>query len=525
MRKSLLILFCILLSFSSLYAQEENPRVAVLPFNNIGTSKADAQVVTGLFETALVKAGVYNVIEQNQVEDILEAQAHSLGGCTDEACAIEFGKLLSAEQIILGTLSTLGASYILNAKIIDITLGKNIKAEKVSADSLESMADAAELLAFKLAGLTFSTGGEDIIAREFGEVFVETDPPGAAIYVNGVRKGVSPDLISRVPIGRVVIEARTEGLYGREEVNLEGATEKITIALSEVRGNIFIATSEKNIELYIDGELYGDPGSGFIEAIPVGERRLELKGSDVYWEDTVSVLPDETVKVEATLRPFGSLEYDLPEDAFCEVKSPVYREIVRGNGVLSPLWVGEYTLTVDGDNYQVLEDRISVERGGTVIFKPEVEFTEEYRNTVAIAERLEELKSRRSELEAEVLKLDRQYRIKKTTPWVLLGTGAVGLISSGVFYFLGEAAYDNYLLATTEDSVLSYRRQVDLYDTLVYAAGGAGALCTSGWAALFMMPSGDEILERKEPVAEELEGIEEEIASIEEVLAEKEESK
>jgi len=40
-----------------------------MPFNNIGVSKNDARVVTGLFETGLVKTNSYNVIEQEQMKD------------------------------------------------------------------------------------------------------------------------------------------------------------------------------------------------------------------------------------------------------------------------------------------------------------------------------------------------------------------------------------------------------------------------------------------------------------------------
>jgi TolB-like protein len=114
--------------FASPACAAEKPRIAVIPFNHISVSKADADVVTGLFETGLVKTETYNVIEQNQIKEILSAQEQSMSDCTDEQCAMEFGKLLAAEQIVLGTLSSVGGTYILNAKIIDVTTGRNIKA-------------------------------------------------------------------------------------------------------------------------------------------------------------------------------------------------------------------------------------------------------------------------------------------------------------------------------------------------------------------------------------------------------------
>ncbi|MDA3938808.1 MAG: PEGA domain-containing protein [Spirochaetia bacterium] len=185
-----------------------------MPFNPIGVSKNDALVVTGLFETGLVKTDSFNVIEQKQVNEILAAQAFTLTGCTDDACAIEFGKLLAAEQIILGDLSTIGGKYILNVKIIDVELGKNIKADSVETSKLSEMTAAAELLAFKLASLTYSEGKNVQIANAFRDVFIETDPTGADIYINGVRKGVSPGLFEKVPLGNITVGEHSIALEG-----------------------------------------------------------------------------------------------------------------------------------------------------------------------------------------------------------------------------------------------------------------------------------------------------------------------
>ena len=113
----LFIVICVIIVYS-----EEKPRTAVIPFNGVGVSETEAVTASSLFETALVQTDAFLVIEQNQMKEILEAQAFTLSGCTDESCAVEIGKLLAAEQIVLGSFSSLGTGYILNAKIIDVTL-------------------------------------------------------------------------------------------------------------------------------------------------------------------------------------------------------------------------------------------------------------------------------------------------------------------------------------------------------------------------------------------------------------------
>ena len=122
MRKYICSILLILILTSSIFSQGK-PRTAVIPFNAVGVAAIESITASNLFETALVQTESFLIIEQNQIAEILEAQSFILSGCTDESCAIEIGKLLAAEQIILGSFSKVGSSYIINTKIIDVTLG------------------------------------------------------------------------------------------------------------------------------------------------------------------------------------------------------------------------------------------------------------------------------------------------------------------------------------------------------------------------------------------------------------------
>ena len=165
MRRLGLSLLFILVLTASVFSQGK-PRMAVIPFTAMGVSENESVIASYLFETALVQTDAFLVIEQNQMAEILDAQSFTLSGCTDESCAVEIGKLLAAEQIILGSFSRLGTGYILNAKIIDVTLGQNIKAEKVSFASLDELSDSADLLAYRLAGLK---QGEQETSTAYGD--------------------------------------------------------------------------------------------------------------------------------------------------------------------------------------------------------------------------------------------------------------------------------------------------------------------------------------------------------------------
>ncbi len=392
------------LAVASLWGQTK-PRIAVLPLSSINVSGSDAQAITSLFETALVKTGVFNVIEQNQIKAILDAQRFSLQGCTDESCAVEVGKLLAAEQIVIGELSRVGNRFILNAKIIDVQQGKNIRADNVSASSLEEIADTgAAMLAAKLAGLTYQQGSTDRIATSFGELFIATEPSGAEVYVNGISRGISPCLVERVPVGQVVVTARKDNLYNETPVELKAPElMELTLRLEIALGRIFVKSMDRSVSVHLDGKELGLLGSGLFKDLPAGEHSIELKGNGVYWNGSVTIESGKTVTVEAFPSPFGTVRYRIPEGASAVFTGSVGKRTVSGEGEMT-LAVGVYTIRFAGDWYEPREERIEIVRGGFVTLAPELPLTEARKaelasqvrqeKTASILARMDEIQAR-----------------------------------------------------------------------------------------------------------------------------------
>ena len=387
--RRLVLAACLCLAVASLaWAQRTLPRVAVIPLNPVGVSKADATAFTGLLEVALVKTEVFDVLEQGQVNVILDAQERSVADCTDEKCAIEFGKLLSAEQIVLGSISTTGGQYFLSAKVIDVTTGRSVRADTVDAGSVKDLTGVVELLAFKLAGLTFKTGGQEQVARAFSEVFVETVPDGAEVLLNGVVKGKSPLLLERVPVGKVTIEARREALYAIRDVEVSADTlAKLKLELAVSLGNVFIKSPvREGIRVLLDGKDSGDLGAGLKEGLPAGEHQLLLRGGGYYWEGLVTVQTGKTVSVEAYPREVGILEYTIPEGAQAELVSKDARIVLRGSGKLENVYAQSYTVRVSGTDYESLDGTWTVSRGQTARVAPTLKRPESYRRSALYSE-------------------------------------------------------------------------------------------------------------------------------------------
>ncbi len=536
MRRLIFIFLLILLLVVSVFSQGK-PRTAVIPFNAIGVAEIESLTASNLFETALVQTDSFLIIEQTQIAEILEAQSFTLSGCTDESCAVEIGKLLSAEQIVLGSFSKVGSGYIINAKIIDVTLGRNIRADKVSFSSMDELSESVDLLAYKLVGLTFKQGGEDIISTVFGELFVSTDPSGADIFINGVKKGQSPDVISKIPMGNVLIVVRQGNLYGSAEVKIETDMQEITIALRKVLGNLFIRSSQQDVYVWLDGQRLGPLDNGLFKDLPVGLHKLELKGNGQYWVEEIELIEGGTTKIEGYPRAVGRFDYKFPVGSSAQIKGRNdFSTSVSSIGIIRNMAAGAYTVTITGSNYIIYEDSITIKQGATLSYTPKLEYTEEYEKLL-FTKQLSELEERYEmisfsdissfitqvdgifeeiqassysfpSLETETKELffktgkkqeefSRLARIKKLTgdleilnltyekekamtskrdllKYVFGSLSIISLGTSGISWYLGNEAYTNYSNASTTTLTIEYRDQSQMYDIVKLSAGSVG---------------------------------------------------
>jgi TolB-like protein len=142
----------VLLLASGIVPVQAQPSLAVMPLRALGgVSREEADTVGSLLEAALVTSAAYQVVERNEICEVLAAQEYSSEEFVDESLAVRVGQLLSAQEILLGSLSRLGDRYFLTAKIIDVATGKTLRADRGEAGSLEGIPAQAEALARRLA--------------------------------------------------------------------------------------------------------------------------------------------------------------------------------------------------------------------------------------------------------------------------------------------------------------------------------------------------------------------------------------
>ena len=108
---------------SSLFAKEI---IAILDLEQIGLTQQEATILTQRLTTKLISLNKYQVVERNNMDKILKEQKFQHSGCTDAECAVEIGQLLNSDYIVTGSVNKFGDTYALDARLIDVGLGKSL---------------------------------------------------------------------------------------------------------------------------------------------------------------------------------------------------------------------------------------------------------------------------------------------------------------------------------------------------------------------------------------------------------------
>jgi TolB-like protein len=120
------VILIALLPLALAQAQERKiPTIAVMPLSGPGLDAAASQAITDGLADELIKTGKVRVMERSQMESILKEQGfQQSGACDGSECAVQIGKLLSIEQMIVGSVGKLGNSYSVMVRSVDVKTGE-----------------------------------------------------------------------------------------------------------------------------------------------------------------------------------------------------------------------------------------------------------------------------------------------------------------------------------------------------------------------------------------------------------------
>lgn len=151
------------------------PTAAVLRFESARIDSADLDVLRDALSVELQNSRRIRVMERTQISRILaEQQFQSSGACDRSECAVEVGRILSVDDVVLGSVGKIGESWSVTLRLVSVQTGEVVaSARDTRSGSIESLlSESIPKLAHEiLQALDVRTGktSEPISAEEFQE--------------------------------------------------------------------------------------------------------------------------------------------------------------------------------------------------------------------------------------------------------------------------------------------------------------------------------------------------------------------
>jgi len=135
------------------FANDSKSSVAVLDFESMGTEDYIGKAVAEIMRTALVSNKSYRVVERAQINKAISEQKFQKSGIIDDKSAVEIGKVLGADLIIVGSVVKLGNAYTINSRMIDVKTGEAKLGKNVTGTDLNLLTSMSNELVENLFGI------------------------------------------------------------------------------------------------------------------------------------------------------------------------------------------------------------------------------------------------------------------------------------------------------------------------------------------------------------------------------------
>ncbi len=207
---------------------------------------------------------------------------------------------------------------------------------------------------------------ETVITDEPGGIFLESDPPGAMVYMNETLIGQTPLTLEDVQPGRYNIDV-ARPLYVPENLVLDVKPLVYTthsVKLTPNFGILHIESDPPGAMVYMDGAEKGATPLN-LHQIDAGAHGVRLARSLFYdVEDEIKIEPGDTLELEYKLTPkFGSLIVDSdPQGAKALLDGKL-----RGTtpATIDTIPKGDHLITLQLEHYHELAAKVNIEDGRT----------------------------------------------------------------------------------------------------------------------------------------------------------------
>ena len=248
-----LLLSCLVLASLLSSASAMARKVGVLPL--AAGAGVDAKVAATLTEALagdLARVPGTEVVTQAQMKALLDLEAQKqLAGCTDDSCMAQIGAALGVDDLVGGTVSHLGESWLIGLRRVDVKIGGSRLADRrLKGGSIDDVLDAL---------------------------------PGLVAEVSQAAPSAAPTLV-----GPLAIAPSGVAPTGGKEVDaaIAPAMRKRMVAFTDGKGMV-LAYDPKSDDVW--APFYaGRNGALFAQRVSGGGREGEVSFDVVFWEPRVN---------------------------------------------------------------------------------------------------------------------------------------------------------------------------------------------------------------------------------------------
>lgn len=166
MRKIPAIVF--LLIFTGLNAQTN---IAVMNFDANNVAVTEVNALSDRLRTELFLTGEFKVVERSMMETIFQEQNFQLSGCASTECLVEVGQILGVEQMVGGSVSRVGNTYSISARMVDVS---SAEIKEVATYDYEGQIDG--LLRVGMKSVAHQLAGQEFTLQPEPEQTSEPEP-------------------------------------------------------------------------------------------------------------------------------------------------------------------------------------------------------------------------------------------------------------------------------------------------------------------------------------------------------------
>ena len=362
---------------------QEPLTIGVLDLDANGVEDTEARAISERLRIHLGRTAIFEVIERNQMESIMNEIGFQVSGaCDTDECVVQIGQVLGASKMVAGSVSKVGTLYSLQVRIIDIASSRIDHQEFVDVTGgidivlTSATLDVANALAARVSGQTVQQQPQTAItpgqpARlTTAMIMIESNPPGGMIMIDGNEMGPTPANL-QVNEGTHEVSVELAGYrVGTETINvIGGQNQTVSLPLTAIpRGFLTVLTDPVQCEVLIDGTPVGQRSPFRRFEVFEGSHTIEVRkdGFASVSRDVVIVRQRE-FSVNLTLRASGTAQVTFRNQLTGAVATIIGREsyqtdLNRAEELVSML-PGDYTLTVKAKGYSRFTSQISLADG------------------------------------------------------------------------------------------------------------------------------------------------------------------